>query len=525
MKTWWEQIKTWPILQGWRPYLVIVVVGFLLYSHTLFFDFTYFDDSTLILDKVAVLSNIHNIGYIFTSDVFLSSPKFYYRPFLNLSFMLDAHLGGVLPFFYHLDNILLHCLAAGLVFYLLTKLIKKRPLAFFLSLIFLVHPVLVQAVAWVPGRNDSLLAIFGLAAFITFLSFLERPRLAAYLGYLFFLLAALFTKETAVALPLLVIFYFLFIDSGRTTRTDKWLMVGGSAVAGFIWFLMRHFALGGETTNYLSAGRDIIQNAGAVVMDIGKLVFPVNLSVLPVLEDSSRIFGWMVLFLLAFAWWRSRHIRYNYVIFGIVWFLLFLLPSFIRLNGLPDFLEHRLYLSLIGFLLVLAEFDWVKNWDFTKRSGKIAAAAILLILAAITCWHSSSFSDRLTFWQEAAKDSPHSPLAQRNLGVMYYFIGDNAKAKNAYSRALQLNPQEPMAHNNLGVLYLEQKNWSAAEKEFTEELTVNPGYDKALLNLGDVYYHENRWTDAGRLWTAALSVNPEYSDAYERLLILQNRLR
>jgi len=524
-----EHLTPWLSLKSWRPYFLIFVIGFLLYSQTLFFDFTYLDDQELIINNAAVLQNVKNFGSLFTTDVFFSAvnaDKFYYRPLLNASFMLDAQVGGgIVTAIFHLDNILIHLLAAILIFYLLCRLTSRRPLSFWLALIFLAHPVLVQAVAWLPGRNDSLLTVFVLAAFIAVLDFLRTPRLRSYLAYLLLFLAALLTKETAIGLPLVVIFYFLFIDRGAASRTDRWLLVIGSAAVGFIWFLARHFALGGETIGYLAAWESLWPNAPALLVHLGKLVFPISLPVFPVLADSTLVYGWLVLAALALAWFLSRQKRNRYFLFGAFWFLIFLLPSFIRLTGLPDFLEHRLYLSFFGFLIMLAEIDWIKNMDFSRRLVKICAVAVLVILAGITLVHSRSFSDRLTFWQEASAGSPHSPLAQRNLAVMYYFDGNAAAATMYDAKALALNPQEPMVHNNLGVIYMDQNNLALAEQEFRAELAVNPGYDKALFNLGDLFSRRGQDAVAAQWFAAALQADPGYYDAYQRLLILQKRLK
>ncbi|MFA5000378.1 MAG: tetratricopeptide repeat protein [Patescibacteria group bacterium] len=474
-------------LSSWRPYFLIFALGFLLYSQTLFFDFTYFDDSTLVLENIEVLQDFKNVGQIFTTDAFFSDDKFYYRPFLTLSFMLDAQTGGVLPFFYHFSNILIHCLAAALLFRFLTRLSGRRPLSLFLSLIFLAHPVLTQAVAWIPGRNDSLLAIFVLGAFIAFFNFLDQPRLRSYLGYLVLFFCALLTKESAIVVPILVIFYFLFLEKGKLLNSDKWLLAGGSVAVGFVWFLLRAAALGGGSTDYMAAFIGILKNSPAILLGLGKFVLPLNLSVLPILADSTIIYGLIVLVILVLVYFLSRGRRNNYAFFGALWFFLFLLPSFIRLNTLPDFLEHRLYLPIIGFIIILLEIDWIKKLDFKKRLITIIALVLLLSFSALSFFHSANFRNRLVFWERAAADAPHSPLAQRNLGVMYYFAGRFDQAEDYYFKALALEPNEPMVHNNLGVIYLNKKDFVRAEAEFKKELEVNPGYDKALQNLRDLY--------------------------------------
>ncbi len=479
-------------LNTWRPYFLIFLFGFLLYGQTLFFDYTYLDDNALILENYPTISQFKNVGTIFSSDVFLSTPKFYYRPLLNLSFYPEATTTGTAPAIFHLVNIILHLSAVALVFRLLLKLDCAPPLAYFLSLLFLVHPVLTQAVAWIPGRNDPLLVIFVLASLLSFLSFANRPRLRSYLAYLLFLFLALLSKETAVFLPGLVIFYFLFLAPEKVSKSDRWLLVFGSAAIGFIWFLMRHFALGGETLGLSAALVSIFKNSASLIVFLGKAVLPFSLSVVPSLADAKIIYGLIVLPLLILALVFSKAKKQKYLVFGVLWFLFFILPSFIRPNPVdtPDFFEHRLYLPLIGLLIILAEIDWFKKLDFKNKKVQAGAALVLIFFAILTFRHSLNFSNRLTFWRSAVKTSPHSPLAHRNLGVMEYFDGERAAAAKEYQAALALNPNEQMAHNNLGVIYMEDKNWSAAEAEFKAELRINPGYDKALANLSDLAYRQ-----------------------------------
>ncbi|MFA5886241.1 MAG: tetratricopeptide repeat protein [Patescibacteria group bacterium] len=517
--------ERWSILRSWRPYGLILVVGFLLYSRSLLFDFTYFDDSTLILDNFSFLQRFQNIGAIFATDVFLSNARFYYRPLLNLTFMLEAQIAGVLPFFYHLSNIIIHVLAAGLLFYLLDRLSRRRPLALILSLIFLVHPVLVSAVVWIPGRNDSLLAVFILAAFISFLHFLDRPRLISYLAFLFFFLAALFTKESAVALPLLMLVYAGLIKPGNLLRSDKYLLLLGTGVTGFIWFLMRQLALSGHPLNYWEAITTLAKNWPALILDLGKLIFPFNLSVLPVLADSNLVYGFLALAVFIAAIYYLSFNSKRRAAFGWLWFFLFLAPSFIYFSRQPDFLEHRLYLPFIGFLIFLSEAKILTDLNWLRRLVRGGVCLILLFLAVLNLRQGAYFSDRLTFWNRAVLDSPHSALAQRNLGVMLYFEGDLEAAIRHYRQALEINPQEVMVHNNLGVIYLARKEYPQAEKEFKQELQFNPNYDKALFNLGDLAYRRGRFFEARDFFAATLRANPNYSEAQQRLLILNDRLR
>lgn len=520
-----EQFKNWRWLRSWRPYFVIFALGFLLYSQTLFFDYTYFDDNELITNKIEVLKNVKNVPLIFSTDAFLSNSKVYYRPILNLSFMVDTQFSEGLAFFYHLSNVLLHIFAVMLIFYFLQKINYSKGLSFFLSLIFLAHPVLTQAVAWLPGRNDSLVAIFVLLAFVSFLKFLENPRFKSYLIYLLFFFIALLTKETAIFLPVLIAFYFSFVDTGKILKSDKYLLLLGSGAVAFVWFIMRHLALGNEPINYIESVLGIINNTSAILISFGKALLPFNLSVMPTLADSTTFFGVIALILMLAAIFTAKRKNNRLIIFGILWFGVFLLPSFIPFNNLPYFLEHRLYLSLVGFLIVIAETDYLKNLDFSNKKTKIISALIIFVLMILTFWHSTSFRDRFSFWQGAVKNSPHSPLAQKNLGAMYYLDDKPDLALPYYLNAMALNPEEPMVHNNIGLIYYEKGDYKNAEAEFTQELRLYPNYDKALLNLGNVYLKQNKYTEADYLFEAALRANPYNFEAYQGLLNIQKRLK
>jgi hypothetical protein len=161
------------VLGGWYPFFWLVIVSYLLYFKTLAFRLTYFDDNLLIQNNYWFLKDSANIIRAFRESVFMSSDDTFYRPFLTLSLMLDAHLGGFSLAIFHLTNICLHAISAILVFVLFEELSFGRKLSFLAAMVFAVHPALSQAVAWIPGRNDSLLALFVLAAFICFLRFVR----------------------------------------------------------------------------------------------------------------------------------------------------------------------------------------------------------------------------------------------------------------------------------------------------------------------------------------------------------------
>jgi len=509
-----EQFYKFHWLRSWRPYFILFVLGFLLYSQALFFDLTYLDDNTLLIDNREIISEISNLPLAFSSDAFFSGTNFYYRPILNVSFMIDTFLAGDNFFIYFLINIFLHLIAASLVFLILQKIFNRRPLAFFLSLVFLVHPAISQAVAWLPGRNDSLLAIFVLLSFVFLQKFLNNPRSHFLIFYSLSFFLALLTKETAVFAPLMVVVYLFTIGRKSVAeKHDKALLLIFSFFTGVIWFLMRSLAFGKENISLPDAFQSLGDNLSGAVIMASKLILPFNLSVLPVPIDSSFLWSTLAIPLIVVAIVLSKHKNMNRFWFGLAWFLIFLLPPFVISSAAPYILEHRLYLPMVGFLIMISEIDWIKDLDFSRRKIKIITASILIALALITFFHSQQFKNRLVFWESAVKDSPRSVLAQKNLGAMYYFEGRLDESFQHYYNALKLNPVEPMVNSNLGLIYIEWGNQAEAEKFFRQELALYPNYEKGLLNLGTLYYNQNNFFPAKTLFQRVLQLNPRQIEA------------
>ncbi len=515
-----------PYLEKFKPFIWIIIIGFVFYLQAFFFDFSYLDDNNLILNNQYFLSNLSNIFQSFSIDVFhiFNHSAFYYRPLLTISFIFDYQLGGVAPFIYHFTNIWLHILSACLAFIFFKKLDYRKDFAFLFSIIFLVHPVLTQAVAWIPGRNDSLLAVFIFPTFIFFINYLKEQKIGSLILSLFFLALALFTKESAaVAIPLML-FYLLFFYRKKERKVSfkqLYFFLGSIGIA-ILWFISRYIALKNSTSIGLSDMiKSIYFNFPAVIQFIGKIFLPFNLNVLPTMRDTTFIYGIISIILLAIIFFFTKTKRWNYIWFGVIWFFAFLLPSFIRPNPLlpADFIEHRLYVPIIGIFIILLETDFIKKIDLKKKNTLIITGGLILFLSIITIVHSRNFVNRIAFWENAAQNSPHYPLAHRNLGAMYYLDKNLEGAEKESKIALELNPNEEMAHNNLGLIYSSQNKLLEAENEYKKEEEVNPGYDNAYFNLGLLYWQEKKYSDAETNWKKTLEVNPDYTDAYNALMI------
>lgn len=517
-----------PLFKKVLPYLFLIVFGFLLYYQSLFFSFSYLDDNQLIINNQGTLRQ-GGIANIFTSDVFFSNQGsgFYYRPLLNVSILIDSYFGGIEPFTFHYTNLILHLLAACLVFALLKQLLASKKTAFFLSLIFLVHPALTQAVTWIPGRNDSLLTVFILSAFLFFINFLRTDRIIYWWGHLFFFILAVFTKETAIFLPLLCLAYY-FLDiykfKSENSRNNFIIIFTTWATCLIIWSLLRSVSLSGSSS-LQSIIMSELNNLPVLFMYLGKAFLPYNLGVYPTLKDSTYWFGIFAVILLAISYFKTAKLNWRRLIFGTLWFLVFLLPSFIRPNSTPtDFLEHRLYLPIIGLLIIMAELYPLKEINWSVKKNKYLAAILILLFSGLTFWHSRNFIDRLSFWNKAVSDSPQSAFVNNNLGSMYYLDGNLNQAQKYYFEAARLNPNQELVHNNLGLVAFNLDKFEIAESEYKKEIAINPSYDITWSNLGLLYLKTKRPDMAIGAFNKALQINPNNNQAYNNLLILSSKV-
>lgn len=461
---------------------LVVVVSLAIHGRAIGFGFSYLDDDVLILDQQQALAPPGGAARAFARPYFPSSGRdhAYYRPLVTASYALDAAWSGTSPRGYHLTNVLLAALAAGLLFLLLRRLGYGDRIALLGGLVYAVHPALTEAVAWIPGRNDSLLVVFTIAAWLLLLRASDGASWASRLGHLAAWLAALLCKETALVLPLVWAGHLLLVER-RPPRTvaAPWLLAGWAIVLA-LYVSARAIVLP-EQLGASGVSADAWSNVSLFASSLGKLVLPVDLSVMATRQDS-RIWPGVVAAGLLLAVWFAPGVRRARVLFAIAAFVAFVAP------GLPAsrllVLENRLALPAIAIVILAAEVAHRIPWP--PRAALVAGGAVIAALAAVTVWYAGAFRDRLSFAQAAVRRSPHAALAHRNLGVTYHLAGEPALARREYEAALAQDADEPIVHNNLAVLLMAEGRLPQAEAELRAELAINPDYAAAHGNLARV---------------------------------------
>lgn len=499
----------------WFAIMVLASVTFVVYARTLVLDYTKLDDSIFIIENAQYNADAKNIGVSFQRGLFNPTRDAYYRPLFLVDFILESRIFGIEPAGYHFTNLLFHIISVILLF-LFLKRIKIPPSdSFLLSLLFAVHPVLTQAVAWIPGRNDMLLMIFFLSSFIWLLKYLDKPAPALLLVHWLFLLAALFTKETAVIIPVIIfgisIFYLktgwrklVFPLISWVTAIAAWMIVRSTASLSKDWV---------SPAGMLQAGLDRL---GVILQYLGKIFFPVNLTVFPVAEDITLTWGILAFAGLAALVVYSKSYTRPLTYLGLFWFIVFLIPVLIVPKSLNDqVFEHRLYLPVIGILIMLSQ-AIPFNGTFNPRLKMAIVAVIALVFAIMSVVRSGYFSDPVTFWTHAVKGSPHSAYAKTLLGTK---IDDPAERERLFREAYMLDPNLKNLNYYLGKVIYDRNEPDTAEYYLRKEIKRNPNPDVYFL-LAKIAFSRNSFDSAAVNLEKVIELNPLDPQANHNLVIL-----
>jgi hypothetical protein len=502
-------------LESWHPLFWIVAICSLIYFRSLFFGFVYFDDDKLILNNFNQLKDLKNLLLAFRTDMDWKSPGVYYRPFVTLSFMSDVLWNGSRPFGFHLSNILFHATSSCLLYKMFLILGHGSRRSFLFSLLFSLHPVLNHAVAFIPGRYDTLLGLITLISFLSFVLYLKKQKRHWLIIHFISYFAALFTKETAVIIPVIFAVYIFMFDNWRPYAKRTVFILSLWAIGLILFAIARNQVVRNIPIKFNS----FAENAAGILSYIGKILIPFNLSVMPIPQNTNFIFGIasIIAFSLVFIIWRVK--RPKYFMFGLTWFILFLAPTGIRVMDFPYLLEQRLYLPLMGFLLAFME-SRIFEIKFISPLRIGFPAVMLILFFAISSNHINVFCTDMSFWHNAVKTSPDCCFAHMVLAQRHFARGNWKESEKEMLHAKHLDNNDPNICNDLGLLYYHQQMYSQAEKEFLFALAIDSLRPDTYLNLAKVQIKMDQLQNAELSLTRSLSCDPSSPEANNLLSFL-----
>ena len=437
--------------------MIVTVLSFVLYGKTINFDFTGFDDKKIIVEQNEEISGLDKIPHSFSRGF-----GNYYRPILRISWIIDDSFTGTSPGLYHASNIIIHIFSTWVLFILLTRFIDDKKIGLLLALLFCAHPVLVQAVAWIPGRNDSLLAMFVFLSFISFDKLIKDSKPVNIILHAMAFFLAMFTKETAALFPLLALVYY-FIKNDKYNYKPLiissviWILI----IA--LWFVLRQNALSGVESSDIIGFSAFKENIIMLPVMAGKALLPFKLSVMSDFDSLNMVFGLVLFAGMAAAIVVTKDLNRKLAIFGVLWFFIFIIPGlFARMENAADyfsFLEHRIYLPLAGLIIIAAAL--IRQINPSAKPLNLLLIFITLVFSILNISYSNSFSDRLTFWKSAEISLPEKANIKEVLGKIYHEQKNNNEAQKYFEQAIELAGRDyDEFYNNLAVVLKENGNIS-----------------------------------------------------------------
>jgi tetratricopeptide (TPR) repeat protein len=455
----------------------------------------------------------------------------HYVPLSWMTLGLDYLLWGMNPAGYHAVNLLLHAANAVMLFFLARRVFRLAGIersgdalaavapAAFAALVFAVHPLRVESVAWITERRDMVALAFSLASVLCYLrshDALSRSRRWYWLSVATFV-CALLSKATAVMLPatLLVLNVYPLRRIGGAAgwastaarQAIKELVPFGAAslLAG----LGSIFAL--QPGVQLGATDKLAVSAYSLAFYVWKTVAPTNLAPLyerrlpiPILSPVFIASYAVVIVFVAAAWmWRRRFpgLTAAFVAFTAA---IFPLLGFLQ-NG-PQIAADRYTYHAAPALAILLGAALAM---FERRAVLVAAASVIGILGFLTNRQTRVWKNSESLWQRVLQFDSVSYLANNNLGVVLAEQGKSNEAIARYRRSIRTRPSHMYAHNNLGFELAQRGELEAAIEEYRAALAIDPTYADAEVNWGNALLQLRRFDEAVTHYAAAARLDPE----------------
>lgn len=511
----------------------LVFFGFIIYQRVLFNGFVWDDQDQIVNNPL--IQHLSNIPYFFTASTFatggshLALAGAFYRPLMEVVFSFIFALWGLNPFGFHLFDVTVHIANSILIFFFIKKVLGlqkfqfSKTAAFIVSLLFLVHPANVESVAYISATSEVMYTFFLLVALITSLSFCLKKEISfTKLSIIFVaILASLLSKESGV----MSIVIILALASMYFRDKIVPLAITSALSLGIYSFFRFHIAtlsanqqLSPVPIAHASLGERLLTIPYELFSYLRLIFFPMSLHIsqvdLVTHVADYRFYFLVPIVLLIFVFFGILFIKSKLnkklTLFFLLWFFVSLS---ILLNIVPlDFtIEERwLYFPLIGFLGIASLFIAKIFNSNSLRNKKIAICILLLFLIAFslrTIKRTFDWQNPLTLFSHDAVLSSNSAELLNNYGVALYSAGDYTKAKEEFTKALELAPDNLWTLNNLGSIYAQEGNYTKARSLYEKSIQKSPTA-AAYENLGQIYSLTQTPSDTMGFLKQALSIFP-----------------
>ena len=540
-----------------RPWLVASLLGlvtFVVFSPAVFYDFVSWDDDRYVYENPLVLCGLSPRGVY---DAFTQTVFYFWAPLTILSYQFDASIFGREAWGFHLTNVLLHAASVACLFLVLARMTGCPGRSAVATLLFAVHPLRVESVAWVAERKDVLSMLFLIVTIMAYERYCRAPSVPRYLMVMATLLASLLAKAMAVTLPVLLVLLDWWplarvAIPGSTTsipnraRADPYpvrslqgilaekiplLIMAGLFV--LITLTTHAPAIASEAVSPLLTKR-LPQALFSAIWYFWKTAWPADLHPAHLAAEATQ--PWCIVTLCACllaaivtAGVQSAK-RLPAVSMGLAWFGIALLPvlGVVAQVGVSAFTDRFTYLPHIGLSIAIVWGGWAiaQQLGMSPRTA-VAVVAMVAIGLIVRCesqlaiWRNSA-----TLWSHVLALEPDNCLARYQYGEHLRRSGDLPAAIAQLRHTVQtmedmhLNAQKrSAAHNALGVALRDADREADAAEHFNVAASLDPTNYRARTNIGMMHLSGGRLDKAVEQFETIVAERPHDPDALHHLVI------
>ena len=516
----------WSRLAVWVP----VLLAFLMFASGLNNGMTGIDDHTATTDN-PVVTNFS------LASVFNHFNLGMYAPLTWIGYALAYAIGKENAMMYHLLSLLVHVFNTWLVYRLLVKLEIRQSLVLPISILFAIHPIQVESVAWIAGFSTPLYSMFCLLSFLYYLDYAaDKPgRYRFYALALGMFVLGCLAKSTAVTVPLTLLILDWWRKPARLTRLQQW--------AGYVPFFLIALGFGlltiysresaviqnGTVTDTFSAFERVLLVCYAPLFYLYKMILPLQLNIYYSFDKVDGQLPWqyfaspLVVAGMAWAAWRYRR-EAPYLAIGLLFFLSNIVVAlpFATLGTFELCADHYNYLACIGIFFILAEGWQALQQRFPDMAGALRLAGQIWLLAmVILCFRQIRvWKDTISVVSNAIDNGYYfNGIVFMGRGVAYGDLGRQQEAIEDFSRAIEVNPTMRDAYKFRGSLYAQAGQMDLALADLNKYVTMDSADVVTWNNIAMIYMRKQQLPQAIEAFTKTIQLKPDAVVSY------QNRAR
>jgi len=486
-------------------------------------DFLNFDDGQYVTENVQVQSGLTLRG---VQWAFTTTHTTNWHPLTWLSHMLDVELYGMNPGGHHITGVLFHLLNTVFLFLILKRLTGAHWRSACVALLFAIHPLHVESVAWVSERKDVMSTFFWMLTIWFYADFVSHKKKSRYLLALAAFALGLMSKPMLVTLP----FVLLLLDYWPLNRIafegeQQPILEWGATVKRLIleklpFFVltfisalitvsigdvqtMQEFSVWGRIGNALVSYTAYLSD---MFWPHPLIIFRPHPGELPFWQPLLALL--LLVAITLFVLWQGKKHRF----LPVGWFLYLgvLVPVIGLIQvGIQARADRYTYVPLIGIaIMVVWGVDTLsRNWKSRQRPLMAVGVIVTLLLMICTYNQVSRMKNSMTVFEYAVKYAPNAHYAHNNIALAYKNAGDFDRAIEHFSEAIRIKPDKFEAYNNRGVAYFSKHQYDEAAADYQVVLNKFPGHVEARNNLGNIFQVQGELDRAIEQYQRALAIN------------------